>query len=46
MIHTELWWTAGAADPEITTYSPPIDFKVGTTAPIGIEAADIQVQEY
>jgi len=38
-------FTTGAADPEITTYSPPIDFKVGTTAPVGIEAADIQYED-
>ena len=32
-------------EPEITTYSPPIDFKLGTTASDGIEAGDVQYED-
>ena len=36
---------APTPEPEITTYSPPIDFDLGTTASAGIEVEDVQYEE-
>ena len=30
-------WSGSAGEPEITTYSPPIDFDLGTTASSGTD---------
>ena len=37
---------APTPEPEITTYSPPINFDLGTTASAGIEVENVQYEDF